>query len=314
VLSINGKIKLYLITGFLGSGKTTLLQELLRQFSDKRVGLIINEFGKLGIDGQLVRRSNTELLEINNGSVFCSCLKGSFIDGLLGFSELPIDFLFVECSGLADPANIGSIMECVGKAKGEVYDYCGSICVADGCHLLKHINVLPVIGSQVASANVIVINKADLVDEEEYGRIEAEVRRLNPNVRLIKTSYCRASYAFLTEKHEDIDLSALTETSNIPSGRPRTLSLRAEGVFRKKELEEFLKAVSPSCYRVKGFFRLEEGWFQLDAVEQRVDFRPSRLKQQISQIVIISSVGDRIIKIVREAWDTIVKKEMILRI
>ena len=74
--------KLYVLTGFLGSGKTTLLLELLKQLEGKKIGIIQNEFGKLGIDGTILRNDDIQMVEINRGSIFCSCLKLSFVSAL----------------------------------------------------------------------------------------------------------------------------------------------------------------------------------------------------------------------------------------
>ena len=121
------KIKLYLLTGFLGSGKTTFLTNILNDLSGQRVGVIMNEFGKVGIDGTIIKKEDIELIEINKGSIFCSCLQLSFVSALVEMADRDMDYVFVESSGLADPSNIGEFLEAVEVAKGDVYDYSGAI-------------------------------------------------------------------------------------------------------------------------------------------------------------------------------------------
>ena len=89
-------IQLYLVSGFLGSGKTTFLRQLLLQMQNVRVGVIVNEFGSIGIDGKVLQQGDTKMVEINNGSIFCACLKDGFVKTLVAFLEQPIDVLFIE--------------------------------------------------------------------------------------------------------------------------------------------------------------------------------------------------------------------------
>ena len=119
------KTKLYLLTGFLGSGKTTFLTNVLEDLSGNKVAVIMNEFGKVGIDGTIIQKEGMEIVEINRGSIFCSCLQLSFVSALIDMADRNMEYVFVESSGLADPSNIGDFLEAVEVAKGDVYDYSG---------------------------------------------------------------------------------------------------------------------------------------------------------------------------------------------
>ena len=101
------KTKLYLLTGFLGAGKTTFLTSVLNDLTGKKVAVIMNEFGKIGIDGPIINKEGIELVEINRGSIFCSCLQLSFVAALIEMADRDMEYVFVESSGLADPSNIG---------------------------------------------------------------------------------------------------------------------------------------------------------------------------------------------------------------
>ena len=99
-------MELILLTGFLGSGKTTLLQQLLREYEDKKIGVIVNDFGKINVDAKLVSSSGIQMAELANGSIFCACIKDKFVDSLIEMSQRDLDYLFIEASGLADPSNM----------------------------------------------------------------------------------------------------------------------------------------------------------------------------------------------------------------
>ena len=98
--------QLYVLTGFLGAGKTTVLLKILEQLKGHRVGIIQNEFGKLGIDGTILRNDDIHMVEINRGSIFCSCLKLNFVNALSEMAQQDFEYLFVESSGLGDPSNV----------------------------------------------------------------------------------------------------------------------------------------------------------------------------------------------------------------
>ena len=90
------KIDLYLLTGFLGAGKTTFLRNILEDLSHEKVGVIMNEFGKIGIDGDIIRKDGLQLTEINRGSIFCSCLKLNFAQAMIDMADRDIKYLFVD--------------------------------------------------------------------------------------------------------------------------------------------------------------------------------------------------------------------------
>ncbi|MBR3260906.1 MAG: GTP-binding protein, partial [Firmicutes bacterium] len=115
-------IKLIMLTGFLGSGKTTLLQKLIDEYAGHRIGVLINEFGAVSIDSELVEGNGIDMTELSNGSIFCACLKDKFVEALVELSGKDIDYLFIEASGLADPANMEDILKGLEKHLDRRYD------------------------------------------------------------------------------------------------------------------------------------------------------------------------------------------------
>ena len=156
--------KLYLITGFLGAGKTTFLRELVKLFSDEKIALIINEFGKVGVDGPLLQELDISMTEINNGSIFCSCQIGQFEQALQDVAAQSPAYVFVEASGLADPTAIRSILSQPHLCSG--LEYAGAICLVDGVRFQKVYQTARVSRMQLAISDLVLINKADLATQE----------------------------------------------------------------------------------------------------------------------------------------------------
>jgi len=131
------KTKLYVVRGCLGFGKTTILLKLLDSLKGKKVGIIQNEFGKLGIDGTILRNDDIQMVEINRGSIFCSCLKLSFVQALAEMSKHKFEYLFVESSGLGDPSNVEEILDAARVMSGDQYEFKGAICLVDSVNFFN---------------------------------------------------------------------------------------------------------------------------------------------------------------------------------
>ena len=116
------RTKLYVFTGFLGAGKTTVLSRILQESKEEKIGVIQNEFGKLGIDGEILKHNDIQMVEINRGSIFCSCLKLQFVQALSEMAQYEFDKLFVESSGLGDPSNVEEILKASEMVSGRSYD------------------------------------------------------------------------------------------------------------------------------------------------------------------------------------------------
>lgn len=178
------KTKLYVLTGFLGSGKTTVLLRLLEALKGKRVGVIQNEFGKLGIDGTILRNDDIQMVEINRGSIFCSCLKLSFVQALAEMAQQDFDYLFVESSGLGDPSNVEEILEAAKALAGDRYSFQGAICLVDSVNFLDQLEDLETVYRQLKHCHLAVLTKVDLVDGERICALKAKSGRSIQNAGL----------------------------------------------------------------------------------------------------------------------------------
>ncbi|MGE4284083.1 MAG: GTP-binding protein [Clostridia bacterium] len=300
------KIKLYLLTGFLGAGKTTLLQNLLEMLSDKKAGIIVNEFGKLGVDGAVIKRDGLELIEINNGSIFCSCLEGSFIEKVVAFSKLPIDYLFVEASGLSDPSNMESILNQVQRITNEAFEFKGSMGVVDAKNFSKLYKSLNTFQRQINYSNLIIINKIDLVPQQQVDEIVQKIQEVNPMAGIIKTSYCKLEQDILDTDFSSFRFPGPKTSNNCPTNRPEIFILKTDKKITKKQVLDYSRAIAEDTYRIKGFVHLEESLYHLDCVENEVEIRQSKLSRDTSEIVVISKGSSNIKTILEQKWKEII--------
>lgn len=307
------KTKLYLLTGFLGAGKTTFLTKILKDLDGKKVAVIMNEFGKIGIDGTIIKKDNMELVEINRGSIFCSCLQLDFVSALVEMADREMDYVFVESSGLADPSNIGEFLEAVEVAKGDVYEYSGAICLVDGVNFLEQVEDIETVERQLKFCHLAVLSKSDLIDEDEFKKVESKIREINTKADIVKSVNGEIDYNFLDKNLMEKHWLDSEDTTNTPENKPKTLSLTYDGEVTKEKLSEFIDMIKEDAYRIKGFFKLEDGWNQVDVVGKRIDYKATDKGEEKSELVIISKIGPQIIKPIFNAWEQVVGKEMKLR-
>jgi len=303
VSEVSRKISVYLITGFLGAGKTTFLKNLLELSKDKKIGIIVNEFGSVGIDGTLVKKEGIDLVEINNGSIFCSCLSSTFAEGLVAMANTPIEWLFIESSGFSDPSGMEKILYDIQPKTGDIYDFRGTICIVDATSFIELSQALEVARKQIEYSHLIVINKADLVDSERLKRLEESIRSLNPVAPIATTSYGRLDYAWLQQNLENFTLPSATSNFNCPSNRPRTLLLEADGVFEKEKLKAFLQSLADLAFRIKGFFKLNEGWHYVDGVNGSISITPINIERSLSQLVMILKTRQPVMGTIQKSWE-----------
>ncbi|MGJ0847170.1 CobW family GTP-binding protein [Tissierella praeacuta] len=310
---MENRTKLYLLTGFLGAGKTTFLTNVLNDLEGKKVAVIMNEFGKVGIDGSIIQKDGMELVEINRGSIFCSCLQLSFVSALTEMADRNMEYVIVESSGLADPSNIGEFLEAVKVVKGDVYDYSGAICIVDGLNFLEQVKDIETVERQLKFAHLVILSKVDLIDENKLNEVKAKIREINERVDIVESINGKIDYNFLEKDLLEEDWLGVEETTNTPENKPKTLTLTYDGELTKERLTQFLDIIKKDSYRIKGFFKLEDGWNQVDVVNKTIDYKLTNKDENISELVIISKIGPQIIRPIFNAWEKVVGKEMKLR-
>ncbi|MDZ7875919.1 MAG: GTP-binding protein [Rhizobium sp.] len=176
------------LTGYLGAGKTTLLNRILSENHGKKYAVIVNEFGEIGIDNDLIVESDEEIYEMNNGCVCCT-VRGDLIRVVEGLMRRPgrFDGIIVETTGLADPVPVAQtfFMDDDVRSKTELD---AVVALVDAKHLPLRLKDSREAEDQIAFADVVVINKSDLVTHDELHQIEHIVRAINPSARIYSTT------------------------------------------------------------------------------------------------------------------------------
>lgn len=282
------KIQLYFITGFLGAGKTTLLLKMLDHLSGNKVGVIVNEFGSIGVDGRIISRGGIEMTELNNGQIFCSCLAADFIKATAAFAGTGVEYLLVETSGLALPKTITSTVETIQTLSGDAFEYCGMVCVTDTGQFEDLIDVVKAFEEQILYSDTILVNKIDLADEETISGIEKQIAELHPGAAVYRCLHCDAvEKVFISGYAGDTDdegviiqKPASPESRGSADGsgdkwhKPKRLALKTEAAVEEGALKDFLQALQPLVFRIKGYLRGSAGVFYVDVTGTAVSVTP----------------------------------------
>jgi G3E family GTPase len=180
-------IPVTVLTGFLGAGKTTLLNRILTEQHGQKIAVIENEFGEVGVDNQLVIRAEEELFEMNNGCICCT-VRGDLIRILnrLAKRKDPLDAILIETTGLADPGPVAQTFFTDADLR-EKFRLDAIVTLVDAKHLVQHIDNAPEAKEQIAFADVILLNKTDLVAPADLDALEARIRGMNAFAKLHRT-------------------------------------------------------------------------------------------------------------------------------
>ena len=195
-------IPIYMLTGYLGAGKTTVLNHMLTlpELTTGRTALVVNEFGNLGVDGQLVREGDYAMIELNRGCLFCSCIKTDLIETVRSIvEEIQPDRVLVEVSGVAETSDMQEVF--VASGFETQIELRANLCVVDGLNLSKVLPFLRAATTQIEWADGVIINKADLIDEEAQRRVRELVASptdgINPGVACTVVTNGQVSWDFI---------------------------------------------------------------------------------------------------------------------
>jgi len=192
---VDARIPVTVLTGYLGAGKTTLLNRILGEDHGRRYAVIVNEFGEIGIDGELITSGDEELFEMNNGCICCT-VRGDLIRTLQGLLQQgagrakPFDAIIVETTGLADPGPVAQTFF-VDPVLQERLALDSITTVVDARHIGARLDDSREAAEQIAFADQIVLNKTDLVSDEQLSSVEARLRRINPLAPVHRTQRAR---------------------------------------------------------------------------------------------------------------------------
>ncbi len=183
------KTDVFLITGFLGSGKTTFLNRIIDVFpTDRKLMILMNEFGEIGIDGTLVENDDVEMLEISKGSIFCVCVKTDFIKGLMNIvSTIRPDVLLIEATGVANPADLKRDLKLsIFKDRFQMKE---QFCIIDAPNFEDAYDTFSSVEKQIESSSLFIINKIDLATRETIKKVKEMISRHHPEPEFLEASY-----------------------------------------------------------------------------------------------------------------------------
>jgi G3E family GTPase len=253
-----------ILTGFLGAGKTTLLNFILKEQSDYKFGIIVNEVGEIGIDGQLVENAADEMVQLNNGCVCCTVRK----DLVKGVQRLlqrgGFDYLLIETTGIADPGPVAQTFLNIPQLTKYVR-LDSIITVVDAEQIAKQMKETETAREQIAMADFILLNKVDLVQEPGLAQTEALIRDLNPHAEIFRTDHSHVNLgqlldmnAFDVDRKLAVDPRFLDELEHRHHSDIASMAFRFDRPFVIEKFENFVQELSAKekVYRSKGIIAI----------------------------------------------------------
>jgi G3E family GTPase len=251
------KIPFHIISGFLGSGKTTFLKRIIEKYAGEfKIGIIQNEFAPANIDGAELKNSGKDfqLLEINNGSVFCVCLLGDFVRSLEKFiDEHQPEMLIIEASGLSDTTSVAEVVSS-GSLAEKIF-LASNWCIVDAVNFNKSGLMKQRVFHQIRMADFVVINKTDLL-ETNVDSLRVEIKKSNPFAKILESAFC--NFEFELGKTA-INKFYFGEMKTLARPAVNSMVIKTTRKISEKALSDFLHQWAPKAYRIKGFVNVKEG-------------------------------------------------------
>ncbi|MHB8645385.1 MAG: CobW family GTP-binding protein [Thermomicrobiales bacterium] len=267
------RIPVTILTGFLGSGKTTLLNHILRANPGLRIAIIVNELGEIGIDGGLIEQTDpggrSDIVELTAGCICCT-IRGDLLIGLRRILQRdePPEYLIIETTGNADPMPVAQTFFIPGLTQIVRLD--GIITLVDADQIRTSIRASEMIPTQIEFANILLLNKVDLVTPDDLAIIEEGLRKLNPYAPILRCSHGNVDLRLLLDvgaftvddrftagaDHWLRDEAAHDQHGHLDDEAITTVSYVTREPFDEKRLEAFWSALPETCFRGKGVLNI----------------------------------------------------------
>jgi G3E family GTPase len=264
-----------LITGPLGSGKTTLLRHILATRPAK-IAIVMNEFGEIAIDTKVIEGKNVRIAELGGGCVCCSLL-GEFEAAVAEIiKKVAPEIIIVETTGLAEPeALVFNIQEALPECRLD-----GVISVIDADMLVRFPELGHTTRSQIEGADILLLNKIDLVDAKQIEPLETKLRKINPSAAIIRTKRCRIDPELLFGIGRERKATTLEPGSPIPATTHKhqpefeSFAFTTDKVISRDCFERFADTLPANVIRAKGFVRFPDSVQVFNFVAGRWELEP----------------------------------------
>lgn len=244
-------IPICLITGFLGTGKTTLLKRIVEENRNRKWIYLVNEFSALDVDGAMVSDENPDVVSIPGGSIFCKCLVTEFIGQMTKIHEQHGDAegVIIEASGMADPRVIADMLKETGL--GKYFELNNIVSMVEPRSFLRLIHTLPNIIHQVEAADLVLLNKCDLFDEEQLNATEQAVRNIKAGANLVHCIRGEAEFDIFGTAGSHDELHG--DYAKCKDPRYAAFSINLPESVDVAALRDFIRTNDEAIYRVKGY-------------------------------------------------------------
>lgn len=274
------KIFSILLTGFLGAGKTTLLSYMLQhpEFADRKVAVLVNDFGSLAVDGALLPEGDHYVAEINNGSIFCICVKVDLMKSLEYIATvIRPDMLFIEATGAAEPTAFTSLLQnaLLRNSFGDNV----TLCLVDALNFPKLVTLLPALTAQVQLADLVVVNKCDLANKATLNAVEAKIGTLNPGAEIVRAEYGKIIFTEASIRklgnRSIVALSDRLQLCNEASEETIAYEFRSDKNIDRIAFYQLLDKYRNMILRGKGVVEFVDGRFYVEVVNGVVSSKPA---------------------------------------